>query len=73
MSQFFQTPAINCYGGLDYIYNISGGNHQSTSGTSAIFYLDGDQSYEFSVRAVNEESLRSAFVTKASTSPPIGK
>ena len=73
MPQFFQTPAVNCYGEMDYIYSINGGNRQTTSGTYAIFYLDGDQFYEFSLRAVNEESLRSACVTKAGTSPPIGK
>ena len=73
MLNFIQPPAVNCYGTLDYRYSANGGNTQSTSETSVIFYLDGSQSYELSVRSVNEEGLTSAFVTKTGTSPPLGK
>ena len=70
---FIQVPAINCYGSLQYRYRVHNGNTQTTSDTSVIFYLDGSQSYEFSVLAVNEEDLTSAFVTKTGTSPSLGK
>ena len=70
---FNQPPEANCYGTLNYIYKINGGDTESTSDRSVKFYLDGSQSYKFSVLAVNEEGLRSAFVTKTGTSPPLGK
>ena len=67
-----QTSAVNCYGTLEYRYSVIGSSIQSTSETSAIFYLDGNQSYEFSILALNEEGLQSAFRTKTG-SPPLGK
>ena len=68
-----QTPEVNCYGSLQYRCRVNDGNTQSTSETSVIFYLDGSQSYEFSVRAVNKEDFQSEFATETGTSPPMGK
>ena len=50
----FQAPAKNCNGSLEYSYGINGSvTSNKTSETSAIFYLEGSQLFNFTVRAHN--------------------
>ena len=70
---FIQTPAVNCYGTLEFRYSLNGGDAQSTSDTSVTFYIDNNQSYAFSIRAKNIAGLTSTTKTISGTSPQLGK
>ena len=70
---FIKPPEGNCNGLLDYRYTINGERDQAANETSAIFYLDGSQSYNFTVKAKNNEGLASSIATKYGTFPPVGK
>ena len=71
----FQSPtSINCNGGATYRYFINGTATSSYSDSrSAEFHLEGDQQFNFVVKAKNSAGLESSLTIKTGRSGKLGK